>query len=203
MGGARGDRPQKPRPVRVIALNKPYGVTSQFSGDDPNLSGLVPVKGVYAAGRLDKDSEGLLILTDDGELNHRLTDPQHTHAKTYWVQVEGVPDDEALERLRQGVDIQGYRTRPARVERLEAPNVGERVPPIRFRQNIPTSWLSITLTEGKNRQVRRMTAAVGYPTLRLIRAAIGQFKLGRLETGEWGFLSAVEIRQLLRSDSPA
>lgn len=199
MGGQRGDRRTRPQPVKVLAFHKPYGVVTQFSGESPNLADFVSVKGVYAAGRLDKDSEGLLILTNDGALIHHLTDPKYDHTKTYWVQVEGIPSEEALDQLRRGVTVQGYTTRPALVERLENPAVPEREPPIRFRQSIPTSWLAITLTEGKNRQVRRMTAAVGHPTLRLIRTWIGKLALGQLGVGVWRELSPGEIALLRQS----
>ena len=150
------------------------------------MKDLVPVAGVYAAGRLDRDSEGLLLLTDDGELQHRLTDPRYGHPRTYWAQVEGRPATSALEQLARGVEIQGYRTLPAVVRLLEAdPEVWPRNPPIRFRKNIPTAWIEITLTEGRNRQVRRMTAAVGFPTLRLVRIAIGNLRLEGLQPGQW------------------
>ncbi|MCS6787320.1 MAG: pseudouridine synthase [Thiobacillaceae bacterium] len=183
---------------RLILFNKPYGVLSQFTPADghPGLADYIPVRGVYAAGRLDHDSEGLLILTDDGRLQHRLTDPRRRKPKTYWVQVEGEPSEAALEALRQGVDIGGYRTRPARVERMSPPaNLWPRDPPIRYRRAIPVSWLAITLTEGRNRQIRRMTARVGHPTLRLIRWAVDRWTLAGLAPGEW--------RLLMLPDRPA
>ncbi len=173
---------------RIILFNKPYGVLSQFTPADghPGLRDYIPVRGVYAAGRLDQDSEGLLILTDDGRLQHWLSHPRHKQAKTYWVQVEGIPDETALARLRQGVDLGDYRTRPAVVEPMPEPEqLWPRNPPIRQRRHIPTSWLLMRLTEGKNRQVRRMTARVGYPTLRLIRWAIGPWSLAGLAPGQW------------------
>jgi 23S rRNA pseudouridine2457 synthase len=150
-----------------ILFYKPFGVLSQFSGDGRTLKQYIPVADVYAAGRLDRDSEGLLLLTSDGELQHRLTDPQFAHQRTYWVQIERVPSRDMLQRLAEGVVIQGYRTRPARVRLLnQEPVLPPRDPPIRFRKNVPTVWLEITLTEGRNRQVRRMTAAYRKPVAR-------------------------------------
>ncbi|RYX91496.1 MAG: pseudouridine synthase [Comamonadaceae bacterium] len=172
----------------LIRFNKPYGVLSQFQpeGKWRGLKDFIDVPGVYAAGRLDADSEGLLLLTGDGKLQARISDPRFKMEKTYWVQVEGVPDDKALAALRSGVLLNDGPTRPARVLRLpDAPVRWERQPPVRFRQSIPTSWLALTISEGRNRQVRRMTAAVGFPTLRLVRAAIGPYALGELEPGEW------------------
>ncbi len=171
----------------LILFNKPYGVLSQFT-DGENRSTLrdhIPLQGVYPAGRLDRDSEGLLLLTDDGALQHRLTDPRHKAWKTYWVQVEGDVDEVALERLRTGVELKDGPTRPARARGLAPPEIWPRDPPIRYRAAIPTSWLELSLREGRNRQVRRMTAAVGFPTLRLIRVAIGPWRLERLQPGEW------------------
>ncbi len=179
---------------RLILFNKPYGVLSQFTPADghPSLADYIPVPGVYAAGRLDRDSEGLLILTDDGRLQHALTDPRRQKRKTYWVQVEGVPSHKALELLRQGVDLGDFVTRPAKVRRIPEPaELWPRNPPIRYRKSIPTSWLEITLTEGKNRQVRRMTAKVGYPTLRLVRWAIEDWTLAGLAPGEWRVVEGV------------
>ncbi|NWG88136.1 MAG: rRNA large subunit pseudouridine synthase E [Hydrogenophilaceae bacterium] len=179
--------------ARIILFNKPYGVLSQFTSEDghPGLKEFIPLAGVYAAGRLDADSEGLLILTDDGRLQHRLTDPKHKLAKTYWVQVEGVPDEAALEQLRQGLDLGDFVTRPARAKLIEEPaGLWPRNPPIRFRKNVPTSWLELTIAEGKNRQVRRMTAKVGHPTLRLIRWAIGAWTLEDLGEGQWRAIDA-------------
>jgi 23S rRNA pseudouridine2457 synthase len=172
---------------RVILFNKPYGVLCQFtdSGGRSTLADYVPVRGVYAAGRLDYDSEGLVVLTDDGALQHWIADPRGKLTKTYWTQVEGVPDERALQRLERGVRLKDGVTKPARVELIEAPRVWPRTPPIRERRHIPTSWLSITLTEGRNRQVRRMTAAAGFPTLRLIRVAVGPWRLGSLRPGDW------------------
>lgn len=171
---------------RYILFHKPYGVLSQFSGEGRTLRDYIPVKGIYPVGRLDSDSEGLLLLTDDGPLQHRLTDPKFEHPRTYWAQVERIPDEQALQRLRQGVTIQDYRTRPAQVRLLpQEPALPPRTPPIRFRKNVPTAWIELILTEGRNRQVRRMTAAVGHPTLRLVRVAIGDVQLGTLAPGEW------------------
>lgn len=173
---------------RIILFNKPYGVLSQFTSEDghPGLGEFIPVAGVYAAGRLDADSEGLLILTDDGRLQHRLADPRHKQPKTYWAQVEGSPDEAALASLRQGVDLGDFVTRPARARRIDEPaGLWPRDPPIRFRKNVPTSWIELVLTEGKNRQVRRMTAKVGYPTLRLVRWRIGDWCVADLAPGAW------------------
>jgi 23S rRNA pseudouridine2457 synthase len=183
----------------VIAFNKPYGVVSQFTSREGKrtLGEFIPVKGVYPIGRLDEDSEGLLLLTDDGALQHRLSDPKFDHPKTYLVQVERVPDEAALEKLRRGIVIQGYKTKPAKVRLLHAePQLPPRDPPIRFRKSVPTAWLEITLTEGKNRQVRRMTAAAGHPTLRLVRVAIAGVELGELKPGEWRELGTSEVRDL-------
>lgn len=173
---------------RIILFNKPYGVLSQFRAADGRhgLEDYLDVPGVYAAGRLDADSEGLLVLTDDGRLQHRLTDPRHKLAKTYRIQVEGAPDAGALERLRSGVILDGRPTLPAKVSLIAEPaDLWPRSPPIRERKAIPTAWLEITLTEGRNRQVRRMTAAVGLPTLRLIRWAVGLWTVAGLAPGKW------------------
>lgn len=180
---------------RYIAFWKPYGVPTQFSGPPPTLAGFIPVPDVYACGRLDKDSEGLLLLTSDGPLQHRLTDPRYEHEKTYWAQVEGDPTAQALAALRKGIEFQDYRTRPARVRLLDSePALPPRDPPVRFRAAIPAAWLELKLTEGRNRQVRRMTAAVGFPTLRLVRVAIGEIQLEGLECGRWRDLSPAEVR---------
>jgi 23S rRNA pseudouridine2457 synthase len=174
----------------LIAFYKPYGVLSQFTPEAGStaetLKRYIDVPHVYAVGRLDHDSEGLLLLTDDGALQHRLSDPRFEHPRTYLAQVERVPSPEALDHLRHGVDIRDYRTRPASVRLLhEEPPLPPRDPPIRFRKNIPTAWLQLRLTEGRNRQVRRMTAAVGHPTLRLVRTAIGELTVHGLEPGQW------------------
>jgi 23S rRNA pseudouridine2457 synthase len=187
----------------VIAFHKPYGVLCQFTADQPGqrtLSEFGFPAGVYPVGRLDLDSEGLLLLADEAGFNHRLLDPQCAHPRTYWVQVEGSPTAEAMARLeRGGVEIQGYRTRPCRVRRIDpAPDMPPRDPPIRVRQAIPTCWLELQLTEGKNRQVRKMTAAVGFPTLRLIRRAIGGFSSDGLVQGGWKALVPDEIREIWR-----
>ncbi|KAF7600759.1 MAG: pseudouridine synthase [Candidatus Dactylopiibacterium carminicum] len=174
--------------ARIILLNKPYGVLSQFTGDagQRTLAECLSVKGVYAAGRLDADSEGLLLLTDDGALQHRLADPRHKQAKVYLAQVEGVPTPDAIIALQAPLDLGDFVTRPCKVSEVPEPAwLWPRTPPIRERKNIPTSWLRIELREGKNRQVRRMTAKVGLPTLRLIRVAIGNWQLGALQPGQW------------------
>jgi 23S rRNA pseudouridine2457 synthase len=172
---------------RLILFNKPYGVLTQFTSTEgrPTLADYIPIPDVYAAGRLDFDSEGLVVLTNAGWLQHWLSDPRHKLAKRYWVQVEGIPDPDALRRLERGVPLKDGRTRPAQVRRVEPPAIWRRIPPIRERKRIPTAWLELTITEGRKRQVRRMTAAVGYPTLRLIRQAVGPWRLGALQPGEW------------------
>jgi 23S rRNA pseudouridine2457 synthase len=191
-------------PYRYILFFKPFGVLCQFSGEGHTLKRYVPVSDIYPAGRLHRDSEGLVLLTDDGALQHRLSDPKFGHARTYWVQVEGIPTEAALRRLAAGVTIQDYRTRTAKVRLLDAePPLPPRDPPIRFRKTVPTSWIEITLTEGRNRQVRRMTAAVGYPTLRLVRFAIGDLKLLGLEPGKWRSLTVAEVQRLQTSTDVA
>ena len=174
--------------TRLLLFNKPFGVLTQFTDHDsrPTLKDYIDVPDVYAAGRLDKDSEGLLILTDDGGLQHRLSHPKFGKEKTYWVQVEREPADEALARLRKGVELKDGWTKPARVRRMDEPaGLWPRDPPVRFRKAIPTAWIELTITEGKNRQVRRMTAAVGFPTVRLVRTAVGPYRLDSLAPGEW------------------
>jgi 23S rRNA pseudouridine2457 synthase len=189
--------------VRYLLLYKPYGVLTQFTDRTvpprPTLADYVPVKNVYAAGRLDADSEGLLLLTDDGPLKHRLLEPVFAHRRTYWVQVEGAPDEAALGALRAGVVVQGERTRPAEARVIDEPALPPRVPPIRHRASIPTAWLELTLTEGKNRQVRRMTAAVGLPTLRLVRWSMENLTLAGLSPGEWRDLTPQELAGLRRA----
>lgn len=181
--------PQTPAAdARLICFNKPYGVLSQFTpeGRWRGLKDLIDIPGVYVAGRLDADSEGLLLLTNDGKLQARISDPRFKMEKTYWVQVEGEPDEVALTALRQGVMLNDGITLPARAQRIPAPEgLWERHPPVRVRQTIPTSWIELVIREGRNRQVRRMTAAVGHPTLRLIRAAIGPYSLQGLPLGTW------------------
>lgn len=175
---------------QLILFNKPYGVLSQFTDNSapserPTLSGFVHLPGAYPAGRLDRDSEGLLLLTDDGKLQARIADPKFKMPKTYLVQVEGDPQTSALERLRRGVELNDGLTRPAHAERIAAPDLWPRDPPIRFRKNVPDCWLKLTIREGRNRQVRRMTAAVGHPTLRLVRWSIGDWTVAGIEPGEW------------------
>ncbi|MTJ50101.1 rRNA large subunit pseudouridine synthase E [Dolichospermum sp. UHCC 0259] len=188
---------------RYIIFHKPYGVLSQFTQESPKhitLKEYIDVPDVYAVGRLDWDSEGLLLLTNDGQLQHRLAHPRFGHQRTYWAQVERIPDIDAIHQLQRGVEIQDYRTRPAQVRLLlEEPSVVQRIPPIRFRKSIPTAWLEMTLTEGKNRQVRRMTAAVGFPTLRLIRISIGNIQLDDLAPGQWRELTPLEVTRLNHS----
>lgn len=171
----------------LLSFNKPFDVVCQFRSHegDKVLADYIDVPDVYPAGRLDKDSEGLLLLTDHGGLQHRISQPQLKMQKGYWVQVEGVPDDNALDSLRQGVQLKDGRTKPAIVKLISEPRVWSRVPPIRERKSVPTSWLDITITEGKNRQIRRMTAKVGHPTLRLIRYRIGPWYLNNLQPGQW------------------
>jgi 23S rRNA pseudouridine2457 synthase len=174
--------------VKLILFNKPYGVLCQFTSADgrPCLKDYIPVQGVYAAGRLDTDSEGLLLLTGDGALQARITEPRRKLAKTYWAQVEGEPVAEALQLMRRGLDLGDFVTRPCIARRIDQPeNLWPRDPPIRQRLHIPTAWLELKLTEGKNRQVRRMTAKVGHPTLRLIRWAVGPWTLEGLAPGQW------------------
>lgn len=171
----------------IILLNKPYDVLSQFTDAEarPTLSTYISEKGFYPAGRLDRDSEGLLVLTNDGNLQHQIAHPDKKMSKTYWVQVENIPDEPSLQQLRNGIELKDGITKPAKVERIDAPHMlWDRNPPIRLRQAIPDCWLSITISEGKNRQVRRMTAAIGHPTLRLIRYRIGSWTLDGLASGE-------------------
>lgn len=173
---------------KLILFNKPYRVLCQFSGGGPGrltLASHIDIPGVYPAGRLDYDSEGLLLLTDWGALQHVISEPRHTMPKTYYVQVEGAPDRRALDRLRRGVRLQDGMTLPAEARLIEPPGIWPRTPPIRYRKTIPTAWLALTIAEGKNRQIRRMTAAVGHPTLRLIRIRVGPWELGALLPGEW------------------
>lgn len=175
------------KPSRLLLLNKPFGVLTQFSDKQgrTTLKDFVDVPDVYPAGRLDRDSEGLLLLTNDGRLQARIADPRYGMAKTYWVEVEGVPTDLQLQHLRGGVELKDGPTLPAKADFLKTPQLWPRDPPVRFRKNIPTAWLEITISEGRNRQVRRMTAAVGLPTLRLVRVKIGPWSLGDLQPGRW------------------
>lgn len=176
--------------TRLILFNKPYGVLSQFTDERqaaprPTLADFITAPGFYPAGRLDFDSEGLLMLSDDGRMQARIADPRFKLAKSYWVQVEGEPDDGALEALRRGVRLKDGVTRPARVERMDDPHLWPRNPPIRVRKSIPDSWICLTIHEGRNRQVRRMTAAIGHPTLRLVRWSVGDWTLENLAPGRW------------------
>jgi 23S rRNA pseudouridine2457 synthase len=176
--------------ARLILLNKPYGVLSQFTdarspSPRPTLSSLGLPSGVYPAGRLDRDSEGLLLLTDDGRLQARIADPRHKMEKTYWAQVEGDPSEADLDPLLRGVLLSDGPTRPAKVRRMAPPEIWPRDPPIRIRQTVPDTWIEITISEGRNRQVRRMTAAVGLPTLRLVRWRVGEWTVEGLPPGDW------------------
>lgn len=171
----------------IVLFYKPFNVLCQFTDKDGRntLADFIPFKNVYAAGRLDYDSEGLVILTDDGKLQHLISDPENKLEKTYWVQVEGIPTEESLNKLRTGILLKDGLTKPAKVMLIQAPKILERNPPIRERKNIPTSWIELKIIEGKNRQVRRMTAAIGYPTLRLIRYSIGDWTIENLKPGEY------------------
>jgi pseudouridine synthase len=188
--------------TQIIRFWKPYGVLTQFTDSEgrPTLADYVNIPNVYAAGRLDFDSEGLLLLTDSARLKTRLTDPKFEHPRTYLVQVERIPDESALQQLREGIALKDGLTRPAQVELLEeTPDLPERPVPIRYRKNVPDCWLRLTITEGRNRQVRRMTAAVGHPTLRLVRWAIGPITLDGLQPGEWQWLTNDAEKRLWKS----
>jgi 23S rRNA pseudouridine2457 synthase len=186
---------------RLILFNKPYLVLCQFTDPEgrPTLADYVPIQDIYAAGRLDYDSEGLVLLTDSGALQERISDPRHKLPKIYWAQVEGIPDDKALSRLAGGVKLKDGPTLPARARIIDEPALWERTPPVRFRKEIPTTWLEIILTEGRKRQVRHMTAAVGHPTLRLVRVAVGEWQVGKLKPGEW---KEVQFREGLNAGKP-
>ncbi|MCQ4280321.1 pseudouridine synthase [Pseudomonas stutzeri] len=181
-----------PAEPRLLLLNKPFDVLTQFNDADgrATLKDFVPVQGVYPAGRLDRDSEGLLLLTNDGQLQARIADPKHKLAKTYWVQVEGEVSAEQLRRLCEGVELNDGMTLPAEARALDEPQLWPRTPPVRFRKSVPTSWLELVIREGRNRQIRRMTAAVGLPTLRLVRVRIGPWSLDGLQPGEWREVAA-------------
>jgi 23S rRNA pseudouridine2457 synthase len=189
---------------RLLLLNKPYGVICQFSpsGDHRTLKDFVPVSGVYPAGRLDTDSEGLVLLTDDGALQHRITDPRHKLPKTYFVEVEGAPNDAALAPLRAGMQLSDYKARPAEASLCPPPDwLWPRTPPVRIRRHIPTTWLRLVLREGRNRQVRRMTAAAGFPTLRLIRHAIGPWTIEGLPPGEWHEIPPESLEKFIKNNT--
>ena len=185
--------------AKIILFNKPYDVLSQFtdSEDRGTLADYIDLKRVYPAGRLDRDSEGLLVLTDNGQAQHQIANPRHKMAKTYWAQVERIPSEAALNQLRQGLELKDGMTKPAKARLIDAPEIWPRTPPIRYRANIPDCWLELTISEGRNRQVRRMTAAIGHPTLRLVRYSVGPWTLAGLAPGQWRSIDCPP--ELLRS----
>lgn len=171
----------------IVLFNKPFNILSQFTDKEgrKNLSDFIPIKNVYAAGRLDYDSEGLVVLTDDGKLQNKISDPEHKLEKIYWVQVEGIPNQIALNKVRNGIQLKDGLTKPAKIKLIGEPKIWDRIPPIRDRKNIPTSWLELKIIEGKNRQIRRLTAAIGFPTLRLMRYSIDDWTIDNLKPGEY------------------
>ena len=187
---------------QLILFNKPFNVLSQFTDNDNRrtLAEFIKIEGIYAAGRLDYDSEGLLLLTDHGPLQHKITDPKHKLAKTYWAQVEGEPSEDDIKLLEGGVKLKDGITAPAKAKIIPEPTIWDRTPPIRERKNINTTWISLTITEGKNRQVRRMTAAIGFPTLRLIRYSIGNWTIDNLEPGSFNETSVNMPKRLKKQD---
>ena len=187
----QGSQHVQPKNRRIVLFNKPYGVLSQFTdkgtegSERETLSNYIDLPGVYPAGRLDRDSEGLMVLTDDGALQARISNPKYKRPKTYLVMVEGTPTQEQLDELQNGVTLKDGKTRPAKARLIDTPDLWERDPPVRYRKSVPDAWLEITITEGRNRQVRRMCAHVGLPCLRLVRARVGDWDLGALKPGEW------------------